>query len=307
MDVVLFTNPLSDRHRMTQGHPERPARARAILEHLETTGLLAEVEARHPEKAVTPEALARVHHDDYIGSIEAASPESGLEMLDPDTWLSPGSLGAARLAAGAVEEAANLVLGGSCRRVFCAVRPPGHHAERNLAMGFCFFNNVALAAAAALDHPSVERVAILDFDVHHGNGTVDIFKDTPAVMVCSSFQHPFYPYRYFDLVRDNLVHTPLPAGTGSREFRHAIERDWLPAIARHRPQLLLVSAGFDAHAHDPLGGLMLTEDDFRWVTSLIVDLANQHTNGRLISTLEGGYNLKALARSTAAHLEAILG
>jgi acetoin utilization deacetylase AcuC-like enzyme len=169
-------------------------------------------------------------------------------------------------------------------------------------MGFCLYNHVAVGASAALSRPGVERVAVLDFDVHHGNGTVDIFKDTPEVLVASSFQHPHYPHRYFDLVRDHIVNTPLRAGTGGPAFRKAIERDWIPAVARFKPQLLFVSAGFDAHTADPLGDLHLTEDDFAWITKLIVSLANEHCHGRIISTLEGGYNLDALAGSVAAHL-----
>jgi acetoin utilization deacetylase AcuC-like enzyme len=173
-------------------------------------------------------------------------------------------------------------------------------------MGFSFYNNVAVGAAVALERPDIERVAIVDFDVHHGNGTVDIFKDDPRVLVCSSFQHPFYPNRGIDVRRPNLVHTPLPAGCGSEAFRQAIERDWRPALAAHRPQLVLVSAGFDAHRRDPLGGLGLTEEDFRWVTRLIVEAAEDSAAGRVVSTLEGGYDLDALAASVAAHLEAMI-
>ena len=170
-------------------------------------------------------------------------------------------------------------------------------------MGFCIYNNVALGAATALADATIRHVAILDFDVHHGNGTVDIFKDDPRVLVCSSFQHPFYPHRYTDIERSHVVNTPLRAGTGSAGFREAIERDWLPALDRHAPDLILVSAGFDAHRADPLAGLELEDDDFRWITRLIVDAANRHARGRVVSTLEGGYDLAALARSVAAHLE----
>ncbi len=180
-----------------------------------------------------------------------------------------------------------------------------HHAERDAAMGFCFFNHVAVGAACALQDESIERVAVLDFDVHHGNGTVEIFKDRPEVLVASSFQHPHYPNRYHDVVRDHIVNTPLPAGTSGADFRRAIERDWIPALERFRPDLIFVSAGFDAHQLDPLGDLRLTEEDFAWVTKLIVAQAETHCRGRVISTLEGGYHLEALARSVAAHLSAL--
>lgn len=169
-------------------------------------------------------------------------------------------------------------------------------------MGFCFLNGIAVAAMAALEDDQVDRVAILDFDVHHGNGTVAAFMDNPAVLVCSSFQHPHYPYRYFDVDRGNIVNTPLPAGTRGIEFRKAVERDWLPALDSFRPQLILVSAGFDGHADDPLGDFLLKEDDFAWVTGLITDAANRHAEGRIVSVLEGGYDLDALARSVAVHL-----
>jgi acetoin utilization deacetylase AcuC-like enzyme len=219
--------------------------------------------------------------------------------------MAPGSLRAAQLASGAVEEGAKLVVEGKARRVFCAMRPPGHHAENNAAMGFCFFNHVAVGAASALEAAGIDRVAVFDFDVHHGNGTVEMFQDRPEVLVCSSFQHPFYPGRYHDVKRDHIVNTPLPAGTGSAAFRQAIERDWTPAVERHRPQMIFISAGFDAHRDDPLGGLQLDEEDFAWVTRWIVKAAEKHAKGRVVSTLEGGYDLDALASSVAAHLGAL--
>ena len=197
------------------------------------------------------------------------------------------------------------VLNGAQQRVFCAVRPPGHHAERDSAMGFCLLNSVAIAAIAALDHAEVERVAILDFDVHHGNGTVDVCRDHPQILVCSSFQSPYYPNRLDDLVQPNIVNTPLVAGTDGKVFRAALERDWLPALEAHQPDIVFISAGFDAHVNDPLADLRLVEDDYRWVTQFIVSIANQYAQGRVVSTLEGGYDLDALARSVTAHLEAL--
>ena len=304
MGLTLFTHPSYDQHKMHEGHPERPERTQAILAHLKETGLLQDFNQRKPN-AVTETALKRIHEPAYLERLAESAPESGLAFVDPDTHLAPGSLQAARLAAGALEEAVSLVLDGDVKRVFACGRPPGHHAEHDAGMGFCFYNNVALGASTALAHKDVERVAILDFDVHHGNGTVDIFKDTPAVLVASSFQHPHYPHRYFDLVRDHIVNTPLPAGTGGPAFRKAIERDWIPALEKFKPQLIFISAGFDAHTDDPLGDLHLDADDFAWITQLIVAMAEDHCSGRIISTLEGGYNLEALATSTAAHLKAL--
>ena len=304
--LSFFTHPSYDEHRMHDGHPERPERTQSILAHLKDTGQMASFEKRKPQ-AVSEEALKRVHEPLYLKNLAKSAPASGLVTIDPDTHLAPGSLRAARLAAGALEEAVDLVLSGKSKRVFSCARPPGHHAEHDTGMGFCFYNNVAVGAAAALAHEEVERVAIFDFDVHHGNGTVDIFKDTPAVLVASSFQHPHYPHRYYDLKRPNIINTPLVAGTKGPGFRKAIERDWLPAIEDFKPQLIFISAGFDAHTDDPLGDIHLKEEDFTWVTELLVDAATQHCEGRIISTLEGGYNLEALASSVAAHLEILSG
>ena len=303
--MLLFTHPKCLEHEMTPGHPERPDRLRALLQHLEATGLMADLDVREPAPADTA-ALAEIHEVDYLEALNRLAPDSGLIALDPDTAMGPSSLAAATLAAGAAADAVRALLNDEAKRAFCAVRPPGHHAEAGGAMGFCLYNNVALGAVTALADPGVTRVAILDFDVHHGNGTVDIFKDRPDVLVCSSFQHPFYPHRYTDLDRGHIVNTPLPAGTGSAAFRQAIERDWLPALESHRPQLILVSAGFDAHRLDPLAQLELDEADFQWVTELIVQQAEAYAGGRVVSTLEGGYDLAALAQSAAAHVIALM-
>ena len=286
---------------MDPGHPERPARLATLLKHLHETGLRDQANVYEAGLARRAD-LARVHAEPYLDALERLSPDRGLVHVTPDTAMGPGSLDAARAVAGAAVEGVRLVLGGQERRVFCAVRPPGHHAEESTAMGFCFLNGNAVAAMAALEHDDIDRVAILDFDVHHGNGTVAAFMDNPSVLVCSSFQHPHYPYRYYDVVRPNIVNTPLPAGTRGVEFRNAVERDWLPALDGFKPQLILVSAGFDGHAADPLGDLLLTEDDFAWVTGLIVDAAERHSHGRIVSVLEGGYDLDALVRSVAVHL-----
>lgn len=303
--MLLFTHRRCLDHEMQPHHPESPARLRAVLRHLESSTLLQAMEMREPAP-IAGERLARVHSASYLESLQRLAPSQGLAAIDADTFMCAATLDAAARAAGAVADAVTAVLAGETKRAFCAVRPPGHHAETGQAMGFCFYNNVAVGAVTALERADIERVAIVDFDVHHGNGTVEIFKDRPEVLVCSSFQDPFYPDRQTDVARPNIVHTPLTAGSGSAEFRAAICRDWLPALNRHRPQIILVSAGFDGHRLDPLGGLNLTEDDYRWVTALIVAAANKHAHGRVVSTLEGGYDLDALARSVAAHLEALL-
>ncbi len=299
----LFTHDDCLEHRTPSGHPERPARLAAVVERLRADGLLDELTVRTPSPA-TDAALARVHDPRYVEAIASVAPETGFVRVETDTVMSPGSLHAARLAAGAVGEAVERVLDGTAERAFCAVRPPGHHAESRTVMGFCLFNSIAVGAATALER--VARVAILDFDVHHGNGTVEIFQDRPEVLVCSSFQYPYYPGIRQTVKRPNIVNTPLVAGTDSRSFRTAVERDWLPALEAHRPELMLVSAGFDAHRADPLAGLELDDDDYRWITQFIVDAANRYANGRVVSTLEGGYDLAALARSASLHVQGLL-
>ncbi|MFZ1295682.1 MAG: histone deacetylase family protein [Pseudomonadales bacterium] len=291
------------RHDMGEWHPEAPSRLGAIQEYLKASGLLAELDQRLAQ-CVSRVDLLRAHPERYLAALDALHPEQGLNWADPDTALNVFTLQAAARASGAAVAAVDAVLAGELLNAFCAVRPPGHHAEHALAMGFCFYNNVAVAAHAALAG-GLERVAVVDFDVHHGNGTVDIFKDEPRVMVCSSFQHPFYPGRMHDVRRANIIHTPLAAGTRGPEFRDRVEADWLPALDAHRPQMILVSAGFDAHARDPLGGLELHEADFRWVTELIVDVAARHAAGRIVSVLEGGYDLDALARSVDVHVQVL--
>ena len=302
--TTLITHAACLEHEMDPGHPERPARLAAVLNHLEETGLRAELGVRAAPFADRTD-LARVHAESYLDALERLAPERGLVHMTPDTAMGPRSFDAALAVAGAAVEGVRLVLRGQERRVFCAVRPPGHHAEESAAMGFCFLNGNAVAAMAALEDDQIDRVAILDFDVHHGNGTVAAFMENPSVLVCSSFQHPHYPYRYFDVDRPNIVNTPLAAGTRGIEFRKAVERDWLPALDDFKPQLILVSAGFDGHAADPLGDFLLTEDDFAWVTDLIVDAAERHAQGRIVSVMEGGYDLDALGRCVAVHLEAL--
>ena len=300
----IYTHPEYLNHHVMDGHPERPERLSHVMNHLSQIGLTQDFELVQPQP-IPPERILAAHSQSHVDFLTASKPKDGIVPLDPDTWMSPASLSAAELAAGAVFAGMDTVLNGAQRRVFCAVRPPGHHAERDSAMGFCLLNSVAIAAIAALDHADVERVAILDFDAHHGNGTVDICRDHPQILVCSSFQSPYYPNRLDNLVQPNIVNTPLAAGSSGSTFRAAVERDWLPALEAHQPDIVFVSAGFDAHVDDPLADLRLVEEDYRWVTQFIVAVANQYAQGRVVSTLEGGYDLDALARSVTAHIEAL--
>lgn len=305
MTTALITHPDCLDHQMPR-HPERPERLQAILDHLDNTGLMQELTQVKAEEA-DKQLLARVHPHDFIEHIEKLSPASGFADVDPDTYMSPGSLRAARLAAGACIQATEMVLSKQVQNAFCAVRPPGHHAELKEAMGFCLFNNIAVAVQTALLHQQINRVAIVDFDVHHCNGTVDIFKAREEVLVCSSFQYPFYPNRYLDYHNDHIITSPLRAGSGSNEFKMAVENVWAPAIEKHHPDMIFISAGFDAHRDDSIGELNLSEADYLWVTKLIKALANEYCEGRIVSTLEGGYNLQSLAASAHVHLEELIG
>lgn len=305
MPTAFVTHPACAAHDMGPGHPESPARLAAIDAALLAHGLAGLLQ-RHAAPRATRGQLGRVHGAGHVDYILAGAPSSGVEFIDGDTIMTPATPEAALRAAGALVKATDLVLSGKAGNAFCSVRPPGHHAERHRAMGFCFFNNVAVGAAHALA-AGVPRVAVLDFDVHHGNGTEDIFAGDARVLVCSSFQHPFYPGRAGATVPGRLVTTPLPAGTDSAGFRAAIERDWLPALDAFRPAMIFVSAGFDAHRADPLGGLYLEDRDYAWVTRQIVASADRHCDGRVVSALEGGYDLQALGSAVAAHVRVLLG
>ena len=304
LPTLLLTHPDCEKHEWDR-HPEHPSRLRSVMARLNESGLSGEMTTRLATE-IPLDALSAIHPAQYVEGILKQEPATGLSRVDADTYMSPGSGRAARLAAGACVEATREVLGGRFQHAFCAIRPPGHHAEVAAAMGFCLFNNVALAAETALTFDGINRVAIVDFDVHHCNGTVDIFKDRPEVLVCSSFQADFYPHRYLGYTNDHIINSPLAAGSSGPDFRHAIEQDWLPALDRHQPDLLFISAGFDAHEQDPLGGLNLLEADYTWVTGLLTDVADRHCQGRLVSTLEGGYNLQALASSVEAHVTGLI-
>ncbi|WLQ15026.1 histone deacetylase family protein [Hahella aquimaris] len=306
MKTALFYHKDCTLHDMGEGHPESPMRLQAIMDRLEHAGILQEVDLVEPQET-DRDKIIRVHPSRYVEQLENLNPDKGRIMVDPDTALMRHSMRAAYLAAGSAVEAADMVLSGQANTAFCAVRPPGHHAERSQSMGFCFFNNIAIAARHAMDFHGLERIAIVDFDVHQGNGTVDIFQDDPRVLFCSSFEYPLYPFSHHAVDRPNIINTPLDAHTRGLQFRRCVERDWLARLQDHRPQLILISAGFDAHKHDPLAHLELEERDYRWVTRLLMDVARVYSSGRIVSILEGGYNLNALSASVEAHMEGLMG
>ncbi|MFZ5789240.1 MAG: histone deacetylase family protein [Pseudomonadota bacterium] len=306
MATLLFTHPACLDHDTGPGHPECADRLRAIIGALETEAF-ALLERRLAPLA-TREQIARVHDEDYIDSVFASIPDQDYALLDGDTVVSPGSGEAALRAAGALVAAVDAVIAGEADNAFCAVRPPGHHAEVDQAMGFCVFNNVAIGALQAREEHGLERIAVVDFDVHHGNGTQHMFEDDPGLFYASTHQWPLYPGTGAREERGcgNIVNAPLPPMAGSADFRLAMAEEVLPALDRFRPELVIISAGFDAHAADPLAMLELVEADYAWVTNALVDLARTHCDGRLVSALEGGYNLAALAASAAAHVRALM-
>ena len=310
MSTAFYSHPDCRLHDMGEGHPECPQRLDAITDHLLATGLDIALDFREAPEA-TVEQIERAHSAHYLTEIrdllQQVRAEGITRALDPDTIACPGTLAAALRAAGAAVAATDDVLTGRADTAFCSVRPPGHHATRDEAMGFCFFNNVAIAARHALDVHGLARVAIIDFDVHHGNGTEDIIAGDDRVLRCSIFQHPLYPYCGAVPKGTNMVNVPLPPNTRGPEIRGVIEAMWLPALEQFKPQMIFISAGFDAHREDDLGQLGMVEADYEWITRRIVDLAGRHAQGRIVSCLEGGYHLGALARSVAAHLRVLAG
>jgi len=306
MTTLLVTHPDCIAHDPGSGHPESPARLSAILKALEEPQFRPLVRREAP--LGTKADAARVHGERFVETVLASVPNSGHAALDPDTILSSASGDAALRAVGAVTSAVDAVVAGEVNNAFCAVRPPGHHAEPDRAMGFCLFNSIAIAARHAQAVHGLGRVAIVDFDVHHGNGTQAVAEDDPTLFFASSHQYPLYPGTGAadETGMGNVVNAPLPAGTDGTGFRRAVESRILPALDAFAPELVLVSAGFDAHRADPLAGLELEEPDYAWVTARLLEVAGRHAQGRLVSVLEGGYDLRALAGSAAAHVGTLM-
>lgn len=304
LPVAWITHEACTRHDMGSAHPENPRRLAAIEDRLHATFMLDFMQ-RHEAPEATREQLLRAHSKAHVDSILDA-PATGLRAVDGDTFQSPQTLPAALRAAGACVLGVDLVMQGKTHLAFCAVRPPGHHAERDRAMGFCFFNNLAVAAYHALSL-GIGRIAVLDFDVHYGNGTADIFLGDERVCLYSTYQHPLYPQWTGAPHAKNLIDVPLRPYSGSEAFRAAVMEHWLPALQAQRPELILVSAGFDAHAQDPLADLRLSFDDYRWIGQVIRDLADECSQGRVVAALEGGYDLHALSRSVEHFLQPFMG
>jgi acetoin utilization deacetylase AcuC-like enzyme len=293
-------------HDTGDDHPEHARRLSAIQDRLVSSGLF-DVLRHFDAPEASERQLLRVHTLEHLESIKAMMPDSGYARLDPDTVISRNSLQAARRAAGAVVAAVDLVMSGEMESAFCNVRPPGHHAESDRAMGFCLYSNLAVGVAHALESHGLDRAAIVDFDVHQGNGTEQIFANENRVLFCSSFQHPFFPYTPLLPNTANRVNVPLEATAGSAEFRAAVSEQWLPALTEFQPELLFVSAGFDAHRDDDMSYINLTDADFDWVSEQIVQVARKSASGRIISVLEGGYELNCLARCVESHIRILMG
>jgi len=293
---------------MGSWHPECPARLASIQDRLIVTGL-----AQHLEYIDAPEApigaIARAHDAAYLEMLQRSIPQDGYYSLDPDTLVCAYSWEAARRAVGAVLEATDRVIDGELENAFCAVRPPGHHAGSAMAMGFCLLNNVAIGVLHALEVHGLERVAVVDFDVHHGNGTEEILaaieSGVERVLMTSFFQHPFYPYSGTDNPKENMVNVPLPAGSDGARVRAVVDEIWMPRLEKFRPQMIFVSAGFDAHREDDIGQMSLVEADYAYITQRLMELGRRHSKGRIVSSLEGGYNLSALGRSAATHVRVL--
>ncbi len=301
------------KHEMGRGHPECPERLDAIEDRLLATGVADALERCEVPLATLPQ-ITRAHSVAHVEHLEelsqrlvADAPAGGPDHapIDPDTSLNKFTVLAARRAAGAAVAATDAVMSGELENAFCAVRPPGHHACRDNAMGFCFLNNVAIAARHAIEVHGLKRVAIVDFDVHHGNGTENILSNDPRVLMVGIFQHPFYPYSGTEHPAANMLNLPVPAYTKGMDVRELIEMMWMPRLEEFQPEMIFISAGFDAHREDDLGQLGLNENDFAWITGRVRDIAKRYSKGRIVSMLEGGYSLDALARSVEAHVRVL--
>ena len=303
MSTAYISHPDFMKHEMGRHHPECPERIAAIEDQLIQSRLDAHLKRIDPPLASEAD-ITRVHSEDHLAFVKSKAPSSGYSMIDGDTIMNPATWTVSLRAAGAAIAAVDAVMQGEVNNAFCAIRPPGHHAEPHRSMGFCVFNNVAIATRYAIETYGLDRVAVIDFDVHHGNGTEAAFINDPHVLMCSFFQHPFYPYSGLD-GGDNMVNVPLPASTNGKVVREMISQTWIPRLHEFKPQLIIISAGFDAHREDDLGQMGLVEDDYVWMTKQLKEIANQYCEGKIVSCLEGGYNLSALGRSVAAHLKTL--
>ncbi len=304
MTTAFFSHDDCLKHNMGPEHPESPERLSAIISYLADSGVGDVLDWVRPDE-VTRDQLLTVHPEKYLHQLDLMQPTRGRVFTDPDTAMMPDTLRAARLAAGANIQAVDMVMSSQVTNAFVCARPPGHHAERSKSMGFCFYNNIALAAMRALNFHHLERIAIIDFDVHQGNGTADIIGGDERILMCSSFQHPFYPHSHVHRQPENIVNIPIASDCSALDYRKAVEAGWLKKLQDFRPQVVLVSAGFDGHRLDPMAELNLEVEDYRWLTEMITSVASDHANDRVISTLEGGYHLRALAESVNAHLEVL--
>jgi len=303
MSTAYISHPDFMKHEMGRHHPECPERIAAIEDQLIQSRLDAHLKRIDPPLASEAD-ITRVHSEDHLAFVKSKAPSSGYSMIDGDTIMNPATWTVSLRAAGAAIAAVDAVMQGEVNNAFCAIRPPGHHAEPHRSMGFCVFNNVAIATRYAIETYGLDRVAVIDFDVHHGNGTEAAFINDPHVLMCSFFQHPFYPFSGLD-GGDNMVNVPLPASTNGKVVREMISQTWIPRLHEFKPQLIIISAGFDAHREDDLGQMGLVEDDYVWMTKQLMEIANQYCEGKIVSCLEGGYNLSALGRSVAAHLKTL--
>ena len=303
---AYITHPDCARHEMGPHHPECPERLGAINDMLLVKGLLDYMNTYDAPMA-TVEQLGRAHTTSYVNELMAAAPTEGYHKVDPDTDMNPHTIKAALRAAGAAVRATDLVVSGEVPTAFCSIRPPGHHAERAAAMGFCFFNNIAVGIRHALTTHGIQRVALIDFDVHHGNGSEDIFRGDERVLMCSIFEEGIYPFSGENATGTNMINVGLPSRSGSDKFRAAVTTHWMPALDAFAPELIYISAGFDGHREDDMGNLGLVEADYEWVTQQLMAVARRHCKGRVISCLEGGYVLSPLARSVAAHVKVLIG
>ena len=304
--LAYITHPIFSRHEMGRGHPECPERLDAIHDHLVGQGLMDYVHAERA-RAATDDELLRAHSQQHLDNLAFHAPAQGYSSIDADTTMNSFTLEAARFAAGAAVQATDLVLSAKAQRAFCAVRPPGHHAERHRAMGFCFYNNIAIATLHAIAVHGITRAAIFDFDVHHGNGTENIIADNPHVLMVSTFQKQLYPFTGEAPLGANMLNVGLPPRTRGDVMREAVANQLIPALDAFKPEIIFISAGFDAHVEDDMANLGWSDADYAWITARIVEVADRHAQGRIVSSLEGGYALSALGRSVAAHIAVLLG